>query len=364
MSNARAKLRVLRSYLRLPPEVGGMERHIALLSSAQRALGVEVINIYNTGKAGAASIQVLSSFKLHRISPAALRNAFFYLWAAMIVKRQANNAQNVLHIHGDWSDFLFSKLLAKRLGANVVAASVHCTVREAVPWLYRIALSHCDPIFVTGKVEHDYLEKTLNRGIHHLPSAPLDVFFDTLVSDMPTKYDVITVSNMLPVKKTELIIDCAIKRPNLRFLVIGDGPRRAEIEKRIENEGVNNVKLQGNSTPDEIAIALRTARMFLLTSEKEGTPTAALEAMAAGLPVVLTPSNDYSWLIQDGVNGFITFGWDVDGVVAKVDACLTNEKVRRIMGENNRRLAQKHRWSVKAQLVTDLMRDELCRRMA
>jgi hypothetical protein len=134
---------------------GGMEKHIASLSTAQRTLGVDVTNIYNTGKAEGTSVQVIPGFDLRKIKPASLRNAFFYGAVIAKLKQKAVHKDNVLHIHGDWSDFLYSKVLVRRLGIKTVAASVHGTLRKVVPRLYRGALSHCDPIFVAGKKQRE-----------------------------------------------------------------------------------------------------------------------------------------------------------------------------------------------------------------
>lgn len=366
MSSITGNLQVFRSYLRLPPMPGGMERHIASLSVAQRALGIEVINIFNSGTATGPSIQVDPGFDLRKIKRASLRNAVFYLAATAKTTGKMAGTNSVLHVHGDWNDFLCSKMLAKRLGVKAVAASVHGELRKITPALYRIAMSHCDPIFVTGKRQRDFLAGILRRTVTHMPSAPHDLFFDVdhSVVSQQNCADVIVVSNLYPVKRTDLVVACAARRPDLRFVLFGDGSERKDIEARISHERLTNIELRGQAKPDRIAAAMRRSRVFLSTSTVEGTPTAALEAMAAGLPVVLTPSNDYSWLVRDGVNGFVTKSWNVEEISACLDGCLTNEDRRKKMGVANRQIAKKHRWSTKAQLVTSRMLDVLERQMS
>src|SRR5918993_925418 len=83
---AEFRFRVIRSYFRLPPEPGGMEEHIAQLSRAQRALGVDVVNLFNSGSAAGPAVQLLPRLDLLSVRPALLRNILFY--AAAFVQRR------------------------------------------------------------------------------------------------------------------------------------------------------------------------------------------------------------------------------------------------------------------------------------
>ena len=354
-----APFRVVRAYFRLPPEPGGMEAHIARLSAAQRALGVEVLNLYNTGETEGPAVQLFAGRNLLCVRPAALRNVIFYSAALAARRRLRGILPTVLHVHGDWSDFLYSKALARALGAKVVVASFHDAVTKQMAMLYRLALSHCDLVFATGKDDQNSLQELLGRPVHHLPSAPLDRFFDAPEHTAQTSCDVISVGNFFPKKRQDLVLECAVRRPNLRFAVYGDGPERESIIARAAAENISNIVFPGRCPPAQIIEAMQGAKLFLLTSEKEGTPTAALEAMAVGLPVVLTPSNEYGWLVESGVNGFITRSWEVDEMIACVDSVLADEPRRVAMSRANRERARSHTWRANAEQVNALMAEQL-----
>ncbi len=347
-------LRVLRSYLRLPPEPGGMEAHIARLSAAQRAQGIEVVNLFQSGECDGPHVQLLPGRALG--SSASLRSLRFYAaaWAAA-PRLRAMGPFDALHIHGDIADFLSGRALALRLGIPVLMGSMHGTVNLAHARLYRLSLAPYDLILATGKAEQELLEGLLGRSVHHVPSAVADLF---LAPGPGTgAADVIAVANLLPVKGLDLLVKCAALRPSLRFVLIGEGPQRSEIERHMAAVGISNLHLLGRVPPPEVAARLRGARIFLSTSRTEGTPTAALEAMAAGLPVVLTPSNRYDWLVVPGVNGFVTEGFDPEEIAARLDDALASEDRRRAMGEANRRRLRDHGWDATAARVTALMRD-------
>lgn len=347
--------RIVRVYLRHPPQAGGMETHIERLSEAQRGLGIGVTNVFNSGACAHEHVRIWPGFDLSRIRPASLRNALFYAGALLAIKRFRSNQTTVLHVHGDWSDFLFSKLLARALEAQVVAATVHSGIRKKVRLAYRFSLSHCDLVLATGRQEQSWLAETLGRETHHMPSAPLDVFFASVAPSTPPIWDVICVAKLRKVKRVDLLLECARLRPHLRFAIIGDGPQLEEIESTMQELELRNVTMLGKLPPADIASHLRRARVFLLPSVEEGTPTAALEAMASGLPVILTPSNDYGWLVEQGVEGVLLQSWEPSEMVSALDEVLSDEARRSSMGARARLRSQRHSWRSNAEQINGLL---------
>jgi starch synthase len=67
--------------------------------------------------------------------------------------------------------------------------------------------------------------------------------------------------------------------------------------------------------PSQLAERLRSADLFILPSLEEGLVRTALEAMACGLPVILTPNTGTAQYVQDGVNGSVVPIRDVDAIV-------------------------------------------------
>ena len=93
---------------------------------------------------------------------------------------------------------------------------------------------------------------------------------------------------MAPVKDIQLLAEVAraahARASNARFLVVGDGEERAGFEERVRD--CANVRVLGwQRDMDQV---WRAADVAILTSRNEGTPTALIEAMAAGLPFVST----------------------------------------------------------------------------
>jgi glycosyltransferase involved in cell wall biosynthesis len=97
----------------------------------------------------------------------------------------------------------------------------------------------------------------------------------------------------------------AEQRPNVHFVVVGDGPLRAEVEAEIAARGLtDHVHLTGlrRDVPD----LMHSFDLFALSSLWEGLPRVLPQAMAAGLPIVATAVDGNAEAVTDGVNGFLT----------------------------------------------------------
>ena len=94
------------------------------------------------------------------------------------------------------------------------------------------------------------------------------------------------------------------KRPEVRFVVVGDGELRPQLEKEIQERGLKDVLFLPGWRRDMPRVLAR-ADAFVMTSLWEGLPRALLEAMAAGLPCVANAVDGVTDVIRDGVSGFL-----------------------------------------------------------
>ena len=91
----------------------------------------------------------------------------------------------------------------------------------------------------------------------------------------------VTVSQLVPYKRVDLIVDAFRRLPDRRLIVIGDGPER----HRIERTAPPNVRMLGRISDAERNRWLTAARAFVFAAE-EDFGIAPLEAQALGTPVV------------------------------------------------------------------------------
>ena len=138
--------------------------------------------------------------------------------------------------------------------------------------------------------------------------------------------------------------------PGLVYEIAGDGPLRGDLDRLIGELGAGErIRLLGWRTRDEIDALLAGGGIFLAPSvtdadgAQEGLPTALMEAMAWGLPVVATGYSGTPELVRHGVDGRLTPERDVDAVEAALRELLRDPGARKRMGVAGRaRVAERH----------------------
>lgn len=100
------------------------------------------------------------------------------------------------------------------------------------------------------------------------------------------------------------------QRPDVRFLLVGDGELRRAVTDEIHRTGLTDRVLLTGWRRDVLDL-LRCLDVFVLTSRWEGLPRVYLEALTSGVPVVGTKVDGAPDVIHDGVNGFLVEPGDV-----------------------------------------------------
>jgi N-acetyl-alpha-D-glucosaminyl L-malate synthase BshA len=146
---------------------------------------------------------------------------------------------------------------------------------------------------------------------------------------------VMHVSNFRPVKQVDAVLDVFIhlrRTVPVKLVMIGDGPQRHPLERRVLDEGLSGdvtfVREQQDLVP-----WLSVADLFLLPSSQESFGMAALEAMACEVPVVASRIGGLPEVIEDGVTGFLCALDDIDHMVARSEAILRDLELKRRIGK-------------------------------
>ncbi|HUT85106.1 MAG TPA: glycosyltransferase family 4 protein [Thermodesulfobacteriota bacterium] len=123
--------------------------------------------------------------------------------------------------------------------------------------------------------------------------------------------------------------------PHVRFLMVGDGILRNEIEQARRECGVEQELILPGWRRD-IPEILNATDCLVLTSLWEGLPRVFPQAMCLGLPVVATRVDGATDVISDNVNGFLLPPRDCEGMAQKVLYLLKNPDRAKEMGERGR----------------------------
>jgi glycosyltransferase involved in cell wall biosynthesis len=157
------------------------------------------------------------------------------------------------------------------------------------------------------------------------------------------------VGRLVEQKAPERFVDAAAEllahRPDVTFLIVGDGPLRAELERRAEASGAAaGIRFTGLRGDARDLIALSDIVVF--TSVWEGLSIVALEALAAGVPVVASGVSGMRELLNSGA-GRIVEPPDSAAFARAVEELLDDPAARAAMGERGRRLVEE-RYSARA----------------
>jgi glycosyltransferase involved in cell wall biosynthesis len=109
-----------------------------------------------------------------------------------------------------------------------------------------------------------------------------------------------------PLLWVEVAARVAERRPDVRFLMVGDGPLREEARWRALGYGLGDrIVMPGNEK--DVAVAIAAMDVFLLTSRLEGFPNVLIEAQALGVPVITTDAGGAAETLIQGRTGYAIF---------------------------------------------------------
>jgi len=150
-----------------------------------------------------------------------------------------------------------------------------------------------------------------------------------------------TIGSLEPVKNHKLFLQVAkiilnqISHEDIRFLIIGKGSLRKELEEFAEMMGIpGNVVFTGERT--DIPELLQTIDIFVLTSKYEGLSNVIMEAMSAGIPVIATDVGGNSELVIDEKTGYLCPPNDLVAFSQRIIDLLNDDERTKWMGDNAR----------------------------
>lgn len=139
---------------------------------------------------------------------------------------------------------------------------------------------------------------------------------------------------------------------SIQLVIVGDGPYRDQLETLVSQTDTSEiVKFEGRKPKEEIKYYYQNADLFILPSLSEGMPNVVLEAMACGLPILMTPCEGSDELIKD--NGIIS---TLEEFPSNLVALCTDVKLRAEMGKNSLyRVESNFQWGSIAKRYMGLM---------
>lgn len=206
--------------------------------------------------------------------------------------------------------FIIGKLLRKKIMLTLIGTDFNKDVLERpLRKFWQWMLKRMDVITI---FDESARQKFLALGfdpqkIFVVPHA-IDMHRYVRRTDAPQDIEVIYTGHLWPLKEIWRTVTAwktvVQHHPQARFVIVGDGSARHDLEKLAQDLGVAE-KITFAGWSDDPVGWLSRAKIFVNVSNQEGVPTAMLEAMACGLVPIVTAVGGVPSVIQDGVNGYL-----------------------------------------------------------
>lgn len=265
---------------------------------------------------------------------------------ALVARRLGRRPPIVFTEHGrhvpdlpSWKRGLFNRAM---LGRSDRVVGVGQSVRDALICIEGLPASRVSVIYngiPLQRFRHDKSRAEAFRTSHRSLAGVSDSDFVLIqVARLDYLKDHITAINTV----REMV---ERGRP-VRLLLVGEGPRRPEIEDHIASLQLQeHVTLLGERR--DVGELLPMADALLLTSINEGIPLTVIEAMAAGLPVVATHVGGLPEIVDDGVTGFLAPAKDPVALADRIECLMESPELRQHFGERGQTEATR-RFSIEA----------------
>jgi glycosyltransferase involved in cell wall biosynthesis len=188
-------------------------------------------------------------------------------------------------------------------------------------------ISEADLVITRGKLVIQFFKgRGISTGFYVIPGGMDSKKF--FPSPIPPISDLIIVGNLVPRKRVDLFLEIVSKihdvRPDIRVVVLGDGPLRQSLESQTEKLHLQKVVYFAGYQNDVVKW-LQQAKIFILTSEAEGLSQAMIQGMLCGLPAVVSHVGEAEELVEEGVNGFLICDLNVDAYVKAIIPLLEDQ---------------------------------------
>lgn len=243
--------------------------------------------------------------------------------------------------------FLGAKLKCKPFCISLLGTdlNVHCR-RKVIGKILIWMIKHSDFITVPGSISKKILIDNGVRKdmIYILPNTIDTQHFKRLTTIK--KYELITIGRLVKIKHIEILLKTVIelkrRHRNLKVGIAGSGPLKSDLEKLATELNLEkNVEFLG--FVDDASQFLNSGKIYVLTSESEGLPTAMVEAMACGIPCVVSNVGNISDVVINGKNSLIIDDYsDVDGYVNAVSKLLRDKKLYQQISHNALEVRKKY----------------------
>ncbi len=258
---------------------------------------------------------------------------------------------------------ILGRIAARRVGIPIVSVSRGWTWENlkvrAYETMDRVNLRFVDHVVAVSAGQGERVRKagvpssrlSVIRNAARLnafPTVPVSgkqTFSKFFPADNPLSLVVLAAGRLSPEKGFDVLLEAAPavlqQSPNALFILFGEGGERAKLEARVAELGLRDKFLMPGLTA-ELDRYLPLADVVVLPSLTEGLPNVALEASAAGVPIVATAVGGTPEVVQHEETGLLVPSGQPQKLAEALNRLLQSEELRRTMGDAGQRRMRTH----------------------
>lgn len=320
------------------PVTGGVERNIEDICRGLAELGHQS-DVCCVRVPGTSADEVHNGTRIRRVNAL---NAKFYKIALGVSRILPG--YDIVHVHGlgFFSDFmgLLKPIHGKRLVLSTHGGIFHTSKLSLLKKLYfslwsRFMLRSFDAVVAVSHSDRE-LFSSISRNVLTIANS-IDYADLSSIKRRPDDNLIVFIGRLSRNKRIDNLIRTVAEANRLghvlRLAVIGeDWDRQVPRLKALANElGVGgNITFTGRLNRKTVLNFLGRARAFVSASEYEGFGISVLEAMGAGVPVIVNDISAFRTFVVDGINGFITNFSDPAQAAAHISGILKNGDLKTV----------------------------------
>jgi glycosyltransferase involved in cell wall biosynthesis len=306
---------------------------------------VEEIKVFRDSEAMAGDKIKYYTPRIHR--PALLGQISKFFQMLSLVSSEVSVSIGIYEIPHGLLAFLIGKIKKIPTAICIIGNPGYRRIRKGLrKFLMYFMLKRVEAVTVTGNKSKEIL---VSNGVDPKKIYILPNSFDVrgfLPKGHEKIYDIISLGYLSPEKELVSflhIINCLRKRiPTIKAGIAGKGPEKEKLERAIVELSLEtNVELLGYV--DNAAGYYNSGKVFVLTSSTEGLPRTVIEAMACGVPCVVSKVGDIEDLVRSGENGFVVDDYShTEGFVEKIVLLLSDKNQYNRFSQSAALFAREH----------------------
>jgi glycosyltransferase involved in cell wall biosynthesis len=283
-----------------PPHLGGQEIAVQDLTAQLAGMGMEV-EVVTSDLGASAGVSIENGVRVTRLRSAEFGHTAI-IWSLLFWLVKHAKRDTIVHLHfgqffGSEIVWLASKIKRFRYVMHIHGYPVQSSpIGKLLPlykmlfWGREIRASKA-VIVLNSQHLHTVRSDYRYAGRLHLMCNGIDESFFRATRDpvAPESLKLLFVGRLSPGKNLDLLLEAlSVLHRDVTLDIIGDGECRHRLEMIIRVKGLNNVRLHGKLSRNEVKQFYATSDALILPSSYEAQPIVLLEAMASRIPIIVT----------------------------------------------------------------------------